>query len=343
MSNPPLLQASQSSPRPTSTGSYFSDSAINMDISTPPPLKSLPPLDALYTTSSGLFERLTQLAAAAWDAEQDGRLHESNLETLHKQLDNVESCIAGTETDISEGQQTPREAQPEAPVLIQSSSNDAYLESLSSDILRDLTSTVSSLRLRHTEYRHLLQLSTSRLEAIAQRCIAQERAIQDLNSELRNLRNENNVLGKENEDSQVEIQQLKAEVASKDIAMEAMAGAVSGLEGWIENTLPPSSPGALHNEGARRGKKKGVIRGRGRFRGRYYIDEHSPGGHHDMDIEARDLHDGVKAWLRGFRDVEEGVRARGGISRGRQSNLHGNLKDGVVEEEWGDFESALIT
>ena len=79
---------------------------------------------------------------------------------------------------------------------------------------------------------------------------------------------------------------------------------------------------------------------RGRFRGRYYIDEHSPGGHHDIDIEARDLHDGVKAWLRGFRDVEEGVKARGGISRGRQSNLHGNLKDGVVEEEWGDFESA---
>ena len=215
MSKPPLLQASQSSPRPTSTGSYFTDSAINIDISTPPPAQSLPPLDALYTTSSGSFERLTQLAAAAWDAEQDGRLHESNVETLHKQLDNVESCIAGTETEIPEGQQTPRKAQPEAPAPIQSSSNDAHLESLSSDILSDLTSTVSSLRLRHTEYRHLIQLSTSRLEAVAQRCIAQERAIRDLHSELQNLRNENNVLGKENEDSQVEIQQLKAEVASR--------------------------------------------------------------------------------------------------------------------------------
>jgi hypothetical protein len=339
MSKPPLLQASQSSPRPTLTGSYFTDSAINMDISTPPPLKSLPPLDALYTTSSGLFERLTQLAAAAWDAEQDGRLHESNVDTLHKQLDNVESCIAGIETEIPKGQQNPRKAQLEASVPAQSS-NDAHLESLSSDILNGLTSTVSSLRLRHTEYRHLIQLSNSRLEAVVQRCIAQERAIQDLNSELRNLRNENNVLGKENEDSQVEIQQLKAEVASKDVAMEAMAGAVSGLEGWIENTLPPTSPIALHNEGARRGKKKGVIRGRGRFRGRYYVDEHPPGGRHDIDIEARDLHDGVKAWLRGFRDVEEGVRARGGTNGDRQSNLYGNLKDRVVEEEWGDFESA---
>ena len=280
------------------------------------------------------------MAAAAWDAEQDGRLHESNVDTLHKQLDNVESCIAGIETEIPEGQQTPRKAQLEAPAPIQSSSNDAHLESLSSDILSDLTSTVSSLRLRHTEYRHLIQLSTSRLEAVAQRCIAQERAIRDLNSELQNLRNENNILGKESEDSQVEIQQLKAEVASKDVAMEAMAGAVSGLEGWIENTLPPTSPVALHNEGARRGKKKGVIRGRGRFRGRYYVDEHPPGGHHGIDIEARDLHDGVKAWLRGFRDVEEGVRARRGISGGRQSNLYGNLKDRVVEEEWGDFESA---
>jgi hypothetical protein len=310
-----------------------------MDISTPPPLKSLPPLDALYSTTSGLFERLNQIAAAAWDAEQDGRLHESNVETLHKQLDRVESQIAGTDTEPLEEQHTPREAHPEPLNIAQPSPDDQHLENLSSTILTDLTSTVSSLSLRHTEHRHLLQLSTSRLEAVAQRCLAQERAIQDLTSELRNLRNENNVLGKENEDSQAEIIALKAENASKDVAMEAMAGAVSGLEGWIDNTLPLSSPSALKHDGPGRGRRREVIRGRGRFRGRYYVDEHSPGGH-DVDTDVRDLHDGVKAWLRGFRDVEEGLKARGGMSRGRKLDLHGKLGDEVVEDEWGDFESA---
>ena len=314
-----------------------------MDISTPPPLKSLPPLDALYSTTSGLFERLNQLAATAWDAEQDGRLHESDVEILHRQLGGIESRLNRTdaETDDVEEQEHALSEGMKTPTVNVSdwSTHDPHLESLCSTILTDLISTVSSLRLRHTEHRHLLHLSTSRLEAVAQRSLAQERAIQDLTTQLRNLRNENNILGKENEDSQVEIQNLKAENESKHVAMEAMAGAVSGLEGWVENTLPPSSLSALQHDTPRRGKRREVIRGRGRFRGRYYVDEHSPSGH-EVDTEVRDLHDGVKAWLRGFRDVEEGLRARGGIARGRRSDLHGSLKDGVVEDEWGDFESA---
>jgi hypothetical protein len=337
MSKPPLLQGSQSSPRPTSTGSYFTDSAINMDISTPPLLKSLPPLDALYSTSSGLFERLNQIAAAAWDAERDGRLTKSNVENLHKQLDGVESRIAGEDSDAISDQHTPREGRKEQPISNETLSNDAHLESLSSTVLTDLRSTVSSLRLRHTEHRHLLSLTTSRLETLAQRCIAQERAIESLTAELRSLRTENNVLGKENEDASTEIEALKAENASKDLAMEAMAGAVSGLEGWIENTVPEM---AVKSGGERRAKRKEVIRGRGRFRGRYYVDEYEP-GRHEVETDVRDLHDGVKAWLRGFRDVEEGLRVRGGIGRGRTGDLrNGKLRGEVVDDEWGDFESA---
>ena len=314
-----------------------------MDVSTPPPLKSLPPLDALYSTTSGLFERLNQLAAAAWDAEQDGRLHESDVDILHRQLGGIESRINGTgaETEDAEEQEHALNDGTKTPTrhVSHSSPQDAHLESLSSSILTNLTSTISSLRLRHTEHRHLLQLSTSRLEAVSQRCLAQERAIKDLTTQLLDLQNENNVLGKENEDSQVELQNLKAESASKDVAMDAMAGAVSGLEGWIENTMPLPSPSAFeHTTPQRRGKRREVIRGRGRFRGRYYIDEHSSSGH-DVETEVRDLQDGVKAWLRGFRDVEEGLRAKGGMGRGRPLDLQSSLKDGVVEDEWGDFES----
>ena len=314
-----------------------------MDISTPPPLKSLPPLDALYSTTSGLFERLNQLAAAAWDAEQDGRLQESDVKTLHRQLGGIESHINGTGPDTKgvEEQELARKEGTKTPTLnvSESSMPATYLESLPSSILADLTSAAASLRLRHTEHRHLLQLSTTRLEAVAQRCLAQERAIKDLTTQLRKVQNENNVLGKEHEDSEVEIQTLQAEVSSKDVAMEAMAGAVSGLEGWIESTLPPSSSAAFEHDTPQRGKRREVIRGRGRFRGRYYIDEHSPSGQ-DVETEVRDLHDGLKAWLRGFRDVEEGLRARGRIAKGRQMDLRGSLEGEVVEDEWGDFESA---
>ena len=314
-----------------------------MDISTPPPLKSLPPLDELYSTTSGLFERLNQLAAAAWDAEQDGRLHESDVESLHRQLGGIESRINGTrpDTEGAEEHGLARKEGTKTPALnVSDSSTPATrLESLSTSILADLTSAAASLRLRQTEHRHLLQLSTSRLEAVAQRCLAQERSIKDLTTQLREVQNENNVLGKEHEDSEVEIQNLQAEISSKDVAMEAMAGAVSGLEGWIESTLPPSSSAAFEQVTPPRGKRRDVIRGRGRFRGRYYSDEHSPSGH-DVETEVRDLHDGVKAWLRGFRDVEEGLRARERIGKGRRLDFRGSLEDRIVEDEWGDLESA---
>src|SRR5437763_1873023 len=146
MSRPPEPHAA-TSPRPTSTGSYFADSAISMDVSTPPSLKSLPPLDALYRTSSGLFERLNRIAATAWDAEQDGRLTESNVATLHAQLDSVESRIAGTDVAPSGGHRTPRKTQPEPPNGFRAPSSFPDLESASADLLTTLRTTVSSLRL----------------------------------------------------------------------------------------------------------------------------------------------------------------------------------------------------
>jgi len=38
--------------------------------------------------------------------------------------------------------------------------------------------------------------------------------------------------------------------------------------------------------------------------------------------------------------VEEGVRARGGMGRGREIDLRGRMRDEAGEDEWGDFESA---
>ena len=335
----------RTSPRPTSTGSYFADSAIHMDMSTPtrdafatpPPLKSLPPLDALYSTSSHLFERLTQLAAAAWDAEQDGQLRDSTVEALHKQLDKFETYIQNREAQPAEVPPASEEVRRQTPSSRDHSTSNALdsATAVSQEVLDSLTSTISSLRLRHAEHRHLLQLSTSHLETISQRCLAQQRTIEALALELQALRDSHTALQEQNEELDLEVQDLRAENTSKDVAMEAMAGAVSGLEGWIENTLsPPKSQLQPHtSDSARRKRQREVIRGRGRFRGRYYVeesdDEHTP----EMDVQ--DVHDGVKAWLRGFRDVEEGLK-----ETGRDRRTAGRKEIGMVDDDWGDFESA---
>lgn len=344
------------SPPAISPGSYFADSAINLDTSTPtrytrhgfdtpPPLKSLPPLDALYSTTSHLFERLTQLAASAWDAEQDGRLHVSKVENLHRQLDGVETIIQGAGAPPG-GEPLAEQPKPSGPNRHSSSASLNPTTSPAEEVLASLTSTVSSLRLRHAEHRHLLQLSVSHLETVSQRCLAQQRTIQTLTSSLHDqnvlkmqhtellseansLRDENQLLGQSNDALTQEIEALQSENTTKDVAMEAISVTVSGLEGWIENAAPSTFPDHTHIPHSAPRLKREVIRGRGRFRGRYYVD-----GSDDEpqlpDMDVRDLHDGVKAWLRGFRDVEEGLKARG---RGKSREVQ------VKEDEWGDFES----
>ena len=323
-------------PRPASMASNFADSAINMDVDSDPdtPIaspgtKSLP-LDILPTTSSRLFERLTRLAATAWEYEQDGQLHEAVVGNMHKALDGFESQMNGERASSVHSQ--PSQVHQEA----QQSQNSAF-EAESADILTHLTTSVSSIRLRHQEHRHLLELSTVRLEAVAQRCLAQERAMQELDNEIQALRNENNVLGKENEDLHVQLQELESESRGKDVAMQAMTGAVTGLEGWIANTLPL----ARQNRTPRRHtRQREVVRGKGRFRGRYLVEDdddyeesgtYSWGGRFEMT--AADVREGVMGWVRGFKDVEEGLRASG-----RKKPPGPSAIGEVTEEEWGDFE-----
>jgi hypothetical protein len=83
--------------------------------------------------------------------------------------------------------------------------------------------------------------------------------------------------------------------------------------------------------------RKVVARGRGRFRGRYYVDE--PGdvaSPHALDAssDSKIIHEGVNAWLRGWRDIEEELR-----SSTRTGSLPGNDRS-VDGNDWGEFQSA---
>jgi hypothetical protein len=247
--------------------------------------------------------------------------------------------------------------------------SDASTESDSEadpELISHLSTTVSSLRLRHQEQSHLNSLFTSKLEALAQRSLGHEATIRSLTAELQSLRNsntplvrENAMLAHENNDLRVSMQGLKGKVVECETAMEAMTGAVRGLEGWIEsaNNSPRSnSAGRLRQESARyrRGKHE-VIRGKGRFRGRYYLDDDDTtdingglGTDGSKDAEPLEIQEGVMAWVRGFRDVEEGLKARSeSDGRGRMSRhvsvrlptYTSNDTTETFDEDFGDFET----
>ncbi len=228
------------------------------------------------------------------------------------------------------------------------------------ELVSHLTTTVSSLRLRHREQAHLQSLFTSKLEALAQKSLAQEAAIRSLTAELQSVREsnaqlgcENALLAHENNELRVSMQNLQGEVVERERAVEAMTGAVRGLEGWIEsanNSPRSSSNGHLLRNNARHGRTgTGNIRGKGRFRGRYDHDGDESGGlglDGTADVDTVEIQEGVMAWVRGFKDVEEGLKeGRQGDGKGTQvtgvnglppTDLTNNTAD-TFSEDFGEF------
>ncbi|RMZ75388.1 hypothetical protein DV737_g5311, partial [Chaetothyriales sp. CBS 132003] len=171
-----------------------------------------------------------------------------------------------------------------------------------------LAATVASMRQRQQEQRHLHQLTIGKLEAVAQTCVGQRKQLDDVNKAVSHLRDQNRKLGEENDRLRHQVADLESQVAQNEVAVHAMSSAVSGLEGWINN--PPSlyrPHSATQTPTPRKGRI--VMRGQGRFRGRYFVDD--PNGEvvlgaSDATSETREFHDGVKSWLKGFRDVDWG-------------------------------------
>jgi FtsZ-binding cell division protein ZapB len=343
----PTLQAGQAPPQ---TGVFedtaFADSAI-MDMTTPTVLTQSKPqfgsdqFDSEVNTpsdqpSDALAERLDVLLGSAMSNEEHKHAAQESqsARSLRDGFD-TDSNEAGTEADI--------EVDPE--------------------LVSHLSTTVSSLRLRHQEQSHLNSLFTSKLEALAQRSIEHEATIRSLTAEVKSLRDSNTQLGRENallanenKELRFSMQDLKGEIVERERAVEAMTGAVRGLEGWIEsasNSPRSNSKGRpLQNRARHRGGDMGVVRGKGRFRGRYYLDDNedvSLGHDGSADVETAEIQEGVMAWVRGFKDVEEGLKERqqsDGRERGSKrvngrpsTDPNNHTHDTYDEEEFGDYET----
>ncbi|RMZ90944.1 hypothetical protein DV736_g1846, partial [Chaetothyriales sp. CBS 134916] len=293
LTRPDPAQHSSPSPSPLTDHSTFADSAISVRSRTPQLADVNNPMEPQSALTerpqAAVFERLANLAARA-SVFDDRVLDGERGQTVGRALTLIEQVLADEDEDVA---------------------NDGLREGNESEELRlrevhaALAATVASMRQRQQEQHHLHQLTISKLEAVAQTCVGQRRQLDDLNKAVRHLRDENRKLGEENDTLRHQVADLKCQVAQNDVAVHAMSSAVSGLEGWINN-----SPDIYRSHSAVHTPRKGriVVRGQGRFRGRYFVDDPNGGvvlGGAESASDTRELHDGVKSWLKGFRDVEE--------------------------------------
>jgi hypothetical protein len=301
--------------------SLFADSAISLRTPTPTPYeKDLNPIDEPEQTRS-IAERLQGLVSEIWANEQDGTIRCDKRRRLETAIRDIETVLAEDNHSvvIKSNIATPhQDASSKEPEHI----DDGELEM----VRRGLSQTVESLRMRQQEQRHIHQLTIERLEAVAQRCIQQERRLREFNDEMVELQRRNDMLSVDNKELHHQLDQTQLEAANREVAVNAMSSAVSGLEGWLNET-----------HSGHRMARKVVARGRGRFRGRYYVDE--PGdvaSPHALDAssDSKIIHEGVNAWLRGWRDIEEELR-----SSTRTGSLPGNDRS-VDGNDWGEFQSA---
>ena len=282
------------------------------------------------SAAKSLSERLERFAAAVRELEQNSTISEAQSDLLETILDNFEKRLSD-EVAVSPAEspvQPNNEAIPSTPHGDQTQALE--------DIRRHVDETLASMRLRHQERTHLQALCIERLDSVAERCHVSESRAQDAHVRVKTLQQENDILRKDTSVLVGRIQSLEADLTHRDVALDAMGSAASGLEGFLDETTRHQSPVPVPASTPRRK----VIRGRGRFRGEYDVDDlgtHVLPATSTPASEAAELQDGVRAWLKGFRDVEEEARSPGRPVTA--SSIQAN-RVSEAENDWGSFEEA---
>jgi hypothetical protein len=296
--------------RPTSSwtaDTQFTDSAISVQTRSPAPLEkefdfsqSSPEEEDVEEgpEAGALANRLGGLMSELWAFDQDDGISAGKRRRLQRAMDSLDAALASSEEsqeeeDGEDGEdvETPQAALPMNPKPAVSEADIAMLQS-------SLTATAQSFRLRQEEQQHLHQLTIEKLESVAQRCLQQEREMQDFAAALEAEKAKNHALSHENENLSIQLLQIHADSAKKDVAINAMSSTVAGLDGWINGSPAPNQTPRT---------QRIVTRGKGRFRGRYYIAGSPSDLRSGVEESCKNkvLREDVTAWLKGFRDVEE--------------------------------------
>lgn len=299
------------------------------------------------SSDHGISELLTQLAAAAWATEQEMPLEGAQRRKIQNARKLIEECIDEPEAsfvkepeELEETKDLPVSQKPDESKDDDEAESDPGL----TEIHDKLRATVRSMRLRQLEQHHLNQLSLQKLESVAQTCVVQKAQLKEMVEEVQDLRIENHKLGAENDGLRDRLADLESQATQKEVAVNAMASAVKGLEGWINSSPGPGPYGNTPSRPRLKRNSNYVVRGKGRFRARYYLDDQEEDAANlglDGTSDSRELFDGVRGWLRGFRDVEEELQKAASGKLGTLENCKVDLDS--MDEVWGDFETVSET
>lgn len=298
------------------------------------------------STGQTLSDKMRQLAAVAWTLEQDDGMSASRMEKVQQTLAALERLLevedhnrgvehADEDEAVKERERSHSPTDRSIDDETTRSESDEWMEEQDLINVRfGIAAALTAMRLRHEEQAHLHELTVSKIEGVAQRCIAQEQEMKALLSQLRLARSENDVLHTEKAQLCSHVAELQSVFAQKEIAVSAMSSAVKGLEGWIDTARPIDDHVSMPPPSSEK-RKRMVTRGKGRFRGRYVVDEGN-NSWDELQSGDQEIHDGVRAWLRGFRDVEEELQQHHLQNRGRTRTTHQPVTS--LEDDWGDFE-----
>lgn len=330
----PRANEAQSPTRPGSawtSNSLFADSAISLRTATPKPFDDEANTSETFEPIAHLADRLRGLVSEIWASEQDGALREKKRRRIETAMDSIEAVLLEDDTSISREEEDDDQ---DDETTHSTTPADVFVKGGLDLIRNNLTITIKSMRMRQQEQSHLHQLTMEKLEAVAQRCVEQETRMQEFGEEVILLRERNRKLTRENAILNDQLEHTRAESRKRDDAVHAMSSAVAGLDGWINSTPTPT-----------RSSRKVVVRGRGRFRGRYYVDEpdESPmGPGSDTVSDARTIHEGVNAWLRGFNDIEQELESTPVNANVRVKQVDDRSRQ-LEDDEWGEFETVSET
>ena len=311
--------------------SVFADSAISVQTPAVAHKETNPfELDE-DSLEASISDRLNGLVSEIWAFEQEGAIRGEKRRKITQAVEEIEAALEYESQ--SEGESDNETDDPASSSISPEIESTPIAANDLETIRASLGATVESMRMRQQEQRHLHQLTVEKLEAVARRCIQQEQRLREFGREIAGLEEDNYTLSQENQVLHIQLNNAQSECAKREVAVNAMSSAVSGLEGYVNGSPSPERPVS---------SRKIITRGKGRFRGRYYADEptESPVRYEpDGASDGKALHEGVTAWLRGFRDVEEELRAVQSIARGARAK---ELRDAprMIDDEWGDFETA---
>ncbi|OQV02728.1 hypothetical protein CLAIMM_07873 [Cladophialophora immunda] len=226
--NQPDGVAAASPTRPSSAwtnNSLFADSAISMRTRSPAPheKESNPSQPDGTHDETAIADRLNGLVSEIWACEQDGAIRGGKRRRIEQAVDEIEAALEDESLSDKESDSETTQQSQAAPSLLPQTSGatEADLEL----IRTHLTSTVESMRMRQQEQRHLHQLTVEKLEAIAQRCIQQERRVREFAEEIVTLRKKNRALTQQNESLNIQLSEVHSESAKKETAVKAMSSA----------------------------------------------------------------------------------------------------------------------